>query len=243
VSRIDDLVFVGDHLRDLTVDVLPALREPGGPTLHVIANAMDLPRYQRPKPSPDARFTLGLVGVSAVAKDPRWALEVLRELRKHDERYRLAVVGDLPDREASGSAKQYVDQLNRELAELTEAGAVSLLGRSDDVPEVLTGIGVILSTSVRESFHCALVEGTVSGALPVVRDWPFFAGKENGARTIYPADWIVSTPEEAAQRILAHTSDAEAWRQDTAEVSKYALDTWDWSVISPQFDKLFLGRG
>ncbi|MFI0896882.1 glycosyltransferase [Streptomyces sp. NPDC020983] len=243
VSRIDDLVFVGDHLRDLTVDVLSALREPGGPKLHVIANAMDLPRYQRPKTSADARFTLGLVGVSAVAKDPRWALEVLRELRKHDERYRLVVVGDLPDREASGSAKQYVDQLNRELVELTETGAVSLLGRSDDVPSVLTDIGVILSTSVRESFHCALVEGTVSGALPVVRDWPFFAGKENGARTIYPADWIVATPEEAAGRILAHTTDADAWRQDTAEASKYALDTWDWSVISPQFDRLFLGRG
>ncbi|MFE7772840.1 glycosyltransferase [Streptomyces sp. NPDC057445] len=240
-SRIDDVVFVGDHLRDLATDILPDLREPGGPRLHVIANAMDLERYQRPKTSPDARFTLGLVGVSAVAKDPRWALDVLRELRRHDSRYRMVIVGDGLDRKASAAARRYDNLLREDLEELEAEGAVELYGRTEDVPGALTGIGVILSSSVRESFHCALVEGTVSGALPVVRDWPFFAGKENGARTLYPADWIVTTPTQAAERILEWTGSEDRWREATAGAAKLSLSTWDWSVVSAGFDKLLLG--
>ena len=80
LSRVDDLVFVSEPLRDFAMDVVPRLREPGAPRTPVLTNAVRLDRYRRPK-SPDARFTLGLVGLSAVAKDPRWAFEVLRELR------------------------------------------------------------------------------------------------------------------------------------------------------------------
>ncbi|MGW4029024.1 glycosyltransferase [Streptomyces sp. NPDC004838] len=239
-SRIDDLVFVGAHLRDLTVDSLPRLRAEGAPGLHVIANAMALEPYQREKESAEARFTLGLVGVSAVAKDPRWALEVLRELRAHDERYRLVVIGNGLDRKASAAARAYDDLLQKDLAELVPSGAVELVGRTEDVPGALTSVGVILSTSVRESFHCGLVEGAVSGALPVVRDWPFFAGRENSARTLFPDDWVVSSPKEAAERIRAHTASEDAWRTATAAAAKHSLSTWDWSVISEEFDRLIL---
>ena len=53
----------------------------------------------------------------------------------------------------------------------------------------------MLSSSVRESFHMGLVEAVASGALPVVRDWPFFPG---AARTLFPPDWVVDSPAEAA---------------------------------------------
>ncbi|MEW2065572.1 glycosyltransferase [Streptomyces sp. NPDC007346] len=241
LDRVDDLVFVGDHLRDLVADCLPRLREPGAPAPHVIANAMDLGRFRREKSGGDARFTLGLIGAGVVAKDPRWALEVLRLLREHDERYRLVVIGGGLDRKASAAARAYDDLLQRDLAGLEPTGAVRLLGRTEDVPAALTGVGVILSSSVRESFHCGLVEGAASGALPVVRDWPFFAGKEHGARTLFPADWVVGSPREAADRVLALTATEEKWREATADAAEHALTTWDWSVISPEFDRLLLG--
>ncbi|WP_326683852.1 hypothetical protein OHB31_10855 [Streptomyces microflavus] len=241
LDRVDDLVFVGDHLRDLVVDSLPRLREPGAPALHVIANAMDLERFQREKSGSETRFNVGLIGVGVVAKDPRWALDVLRLLREHDERYSLVVIGDGLDRKASAAARAYDDLLQRDLADLEPTGAVRLLGRTEDVPRALTEIGVILSSSVRESFHCGLVEGAASGALPVVRDWPFFAGKEHSARTLFPADWVVDTPREAADRILALTATEENWRKATADAAEHSLTTWDWSVISAQFDQLLLG--
>ncbi|MFI7551020.1 glycosyltransferase family protein [Verrucosispora sp. WMMD703] len=239
-SRVDDLVFVSEHLRDLALAAVPRLRGPQGPRTHVIANAMDLHRYVLPKPSAEARFMLGLVGLSAVAKDPRWALEVLRELRRRDDRYRLKLIGDELRTSLGPGVARYAEELAADLAELEPTGAVVRTGRTEDVPGALTDVGVILSTSVRESFHCGLVEGAASGAVPVVRDWPFFAGRAHGARTLFPSDWVVSTPAEAAQRILDVTASEETWREAGRAAASHVLGEWDWSVTHKDFDRLVL---
>ncbi|MFF1441068.1 hypothetical protein [Streptomyces sp. NPDC058295] len=241
-SRIDDLVFVGAHLRDLTVAVAPQLAPTGRqrvPRLHVIANAMDLTGQVRHK-SDDARFTLGVTGISSVAKDPRWAIEVLRILRAEDPRYRLLLIGEDVDAKLSAAARAYARLYRGDLAELEPSGAVRRLGQVDDVPAALTDVGVILSSSVRESFHCGFVEGAASGAVPVGRDWPFFAGKANGARTLFPADWVVASPEEAAERILKVTATPESWRSAGQAASAHAVAAWDWPVVREEFDRLLL---
>ena len=240
-SRIDDVVFVGAHLRDLTVSAVPALRRPDAPALHVIPNAMDLERFDLPKEA-GARFTLGLIGVSSVAKDPRWAVDVLKLLRAEDERYRLFLIGADIDRGFSAAAGDYAARYEEEAAALEAVGAVRRLGQIADVPGALTGVGVILSSSVRESFHCGFVEGTASGAVPVARDWPFFAGRPNGAHTLFPADWLVSTPREAANRILVVTATEEAWRTAAKEAADHARSTWGLPVVARAFDDLLLGE-
>ncbi|TQJ21540.1 glycosyltransferase involved in cell wall biosynthesis [Micromonospora sp. A202] len=238
-SRVDDVVFVSDHLRDLSTAVLPQLTDTGGPRLWVIDNAMDLQRYPRSKPA-DARFNLGMVGFSSVAKDPRWTIEVLRKLRERDERYRLTLIGSNFNDRTSKPAKDYGKLLKQDLAELEPLGAVRRYGQTDDVPAALQEVGVIVSSSVRESFHCGLVEGAASGAVPVVRDWPFFAGKPHGARTLFPADWVVESPAEAAERIFAATATEEQWRETGQAAAEHALKTWDWSVTQSGFDRLLL---
>lgn len=236
-SRVDDVVFVSEHLRDLAVAAIPGLSGPDAPRLHVIPIALHLAPFALPKPD-EARFTLALVGWSSPAKDPRWALEVLRELRRHDERYRLLLVGADFRADASRAAAGYGEQLAAELAGLEAAGAVERLGQRDDVPQVLRSAGVILSSSVRESFHAAVVEGAASGAVPVVRDWPFFAGSPSGPRALFPPDWVVSTPAEAAARIMSATADATAWRAHGEAAAEHALATWDWSVVRSRYDEL-----
>ena len=236
-SRIDDMIFVSDHVRDLGVAAIPRLAGPNAPALHVISNAMDLHRYVGPKPA-EARFTLGVVSYAKVVKDPRWAIEVLRELRRKDERYRLILVGPDFGAEAGALVEAYQEQLEQDLAELEPIGAITRTGATADVPAALTGIGVIISSSTRESFHCALVEGAASGAVPVVRDWPFFAAQSTGARTLFPSDWVVADPQEAASRILALTQDEQTWREAGAAAADHALSTWDWSVTSQHFDRL-----
>lgn len=230
---IDDLVFVSEHLRDLTVAAVPGLQGPGAPRLHVITNAMDLQRFVRPKPA-DARFTLGVVGASKLVKDPRWAIEVLRELRKHDERYRLHLIRAKFQDSGTGTAA-YAEALQADLDELVPTGAVVPLKHTDDVPAAVEPVGVVLSSSVRESFHMGLVEGVASGALPVVRDWPFFPG---AARRLFPADWVVDTPAEAAARILALTADEAAWRRETAEAAGWVIERWDWAVVARDFESV-----
>ncbi|MEV6494988.1 glycosyltransferase family 1 protein, partial [Actinoplanes sp. NPDC051633] len=181
LSRVDDLVFVSDHLRDYTTPILPHLTE----TTRVwsIPNAMDLQGYDRPKPA-SARYTLGLVGISAVAKDPRWAIEVLRLLRAEDDRYRLLLIGSDLNGKVSGAARQYQRAFLKDVKELGDA--VELAGHTEDVAAALTGVGTILSSSVRESFHVGLVEGAASHAVPVVRDWPFFPGGRLRGRADHP---------------------------------------------------------
>jgi hypothetical protein len=100
---------------------------------------------------------------------------------------------------------------------------------------------VIISSSVRESFHVALVEGAASGAVPVVRDWPFFARRAASARSLFPRDWVVATPEEAARRILESTTTEPDWLVAGKAASDHALATWDWTVTRHQFDRLLLG--
>ncbi|WP_086765201.1 glycosyltransferase [Streptomyces bobili] len=238
-SRVDDLVFVGAHLRDLTVAAVPQLSSDATPRLHVVANAMDLASHVRPK-ADDARFTLGLTGISSVAKDPRWAIQVLRILRTQDTRYRLFLLGEDVDARLSAASRAYARHYRRDVAELEPSGALRRLGQLDDVPAALTEVGVILSSSVRESFHCGFVEGAASGAVPVGRDWPFFAGKANGARTLFPADWVVGSAQEAADRILEVTSTAEGWRKAARAASAHALESWDWPVVRAEFDRLLL---
>jgi len=233
-SRVDDVIFVSDHLRDLVTAAVPGVTS-GGPQLHVIDNAMDLQRFAREKDA-DARFTLAVVGIKAVAKDPRWAVEVLRRLRTQDDRYRLILFGNDLNPATSEDARRYLDLLRDDLADLEQSGIVSRPGHVSDMPNALRDVGVVVSSSVRESFHCGLVEGAASGAVPVVRDWPFFAARKNGARALFPPEWVVDTPQEAADRILAATTSEEVWRKAGAEASVHALATWDWSVVKHQFD-------
>ncbi|MFE9461176.1 glycosyltransferase [Streptomyces californicus] len=239
-SRVDDLVFVAPHVQELATSLVPQLREPSAPRMHVLDNAMDLADFHRPK-SADARFTLGLVGISQVAKDPRWAVDVLKLVREKDDRYRLLLVGSEMNPKTSKATADYLTLLKRELKPLEESGAVVRLGPTDDVPAALTDIGVILSSSVREGCHVGLMEGAASGAVPVVRDWPFYAGKAHSARTLYPQGWVVESPEEAARRILDITATEETWSAACDEASEHAIGTWDWSVVQKHFDDLFLG--
>ncbi|MEU3506957.1 glycosyltransferase family 1 protein [Streptomyces longwoodensis] len=240
-SRVDDLVFVAPHVKDLTTSLVPMLRGEHAPRFHVLDNAMDLAGFDRPK-SPEARFNLGLVGISQVAKDPKWAIDVLQRVRKHDDRYRLLLVGGDMDRRTSKATRDYLREFEEILEPLEESGAVVRLGPTDDVPGKLVDIGTILSSSVREGCHVGLMEGAASGAVPVVRDWPFYAGKPNSARTLYPEDWVVGSPQEAAERILKTTATEEAWRAAGELATQHALTVWDWPVVQKHFEELFLGE-
>ncbi|GAA2519145.1 hypothetical protein GCM10010201_15280 [Pilimelia columellifera subsp. columellifera] len=238
LSRVDELVFVSEHLRDLAISVDPRLTAGSAPRLHVAPNAMSLTGFAGDKPA-DARFTVGVIGVSSVAKDPRWAVAVLAELRRIDPRYRLALVGGEISTKAGPVARRYREGLDADIDALG-ADAVDRREHTADVPGTLRGIGVILSSSVRESFHCALVEGAASGAVPVVRDWPFFAGRSTGARSLFPADWVVDDPRGAADRIAALTADERVWRAAGAAAQALAVATWNWPVVAPEFDRLLL---
>jgi glycosyltransferase involved in cell wall biosynthesis len=237
-SRVDDLVLVSDIVRDVMGEIAPALERPGAARTEVLTNAVELVGLDRPKPD-EARFVVGLIGWWQTAKDPLWTVEVVKLLREHDPRYRLLILGKPYLEAGSESTQAYARELEAELTLLGDA--VDRPGHTDDIPGALTGIGTIISSSVRESFHVGLVEGAASGAVPVVRDWPYFAGRRHSARTLFPEDWVVDTPREAADRILRLTADDETWRSAGREAAEIAVQRWDWAQVRPTYERLVLG--
>lgn len=205
-ANVDDLVFVSEHLRDFSHTVIPATSSVPS---HVIPIAVDAAAYRLPK-RPEASHTVGLIGWGAPAKDAPWAMKVLELLRLEAPEFRLLLVGSPP---VEGWA-EYAHKVERRGQDF--AGAVEWVPHTKNVATVLQRIGYVLSSSVREGCHVGLAEGAASRALPVVRDWPMFRDF-NGARTAFPSEWAVDSPEQAAERILAYLDDKE--REQAGEVA------------------------
>jgi glycosyltransferase involved in cell wall biosynthesis len=198
-DKVDDVVFPSDHLRRAAVAALGGRLD--GIRQHVVANPVDVERYVLPK-SDAARTTLGMVGWAQQVKDPLWTLDVLDVLRRHDPRWRLRLIGaDFAVGDPNPVEREAARAFHARLADPLVADGVDFVGFTSKLPEHLREIGWAISSSRREGFHIGLVEMAASGAVPVVRDWPVYAGI-GGATRLFPADWVTTTPAEAADRIL-----------------------------------------
>ncbi|UNX55731.1 glycosyltransferase [Georgenia sp. TF02-10] len=234
-SGVDDVIFVSPDFRDVVRRAAPAVDQA---RVSVVPNHADLTACRQDK-TPAAARTCALVGWDRLVKDPAWALDVLDRLRRADPRWRLLLIGSADPAEPWPEAREYYARLRARLAAL--GPAVEVRGFTDDVPGALRDVGVVLSTSRQESAHLALLQGAASGALPVVRDWPDLAGW-GGPAAQYPAEWVVATPAQAADRIRAagerpHESAAARAAQE------WVLAHRDWSTVRPAFDAVVLGTG
>ncbi|MFX0539015.1 glycosyltransferase [Ornithinimicrobium sp. Y1847] len=214
-SRVANLVLVGDPLRRLVEAQLG--ERLAHVQVHVVPNVLDESRIPTDK-TPDSRHRMVMIGWAQRVKDPLFALEVLAVLREQDERWRLRLVGPDFSPTAVISEQRYAEQFRRRLLAPDVRDAVEFTGRTREIGPHLRASGFVLSTSRRESFGLGLVEGAASGAVPVVRDWPMLASL-GGARALFPADWVVDSVTEAADRVLRHTGE-EAW----ASASQETLD-------------------
>jgi glycosyltransferase involved in cell wall biosynthesis len=234
-SRIDDLIFVSPHIRALVEACIPNLSE--GPRIHTIPNRNVFAQYQRPK-LPGSEWTLGMIGYDNLSKDPAWTLDVLEELRRVDPRWRLVLLGrDFPRTNITGAATAYRDRFEQRLADLGDA--VQRPGFTDDVPEALRQIGVIVSSSRREGTHEGLLQGVASGAYPIVRNWPYVA-RWGGPATLMPAEWVVEEPAEAAARLLTAAADPQKFDAEREAAADWITSRYDWSVVRPALDALML---
>jgi glycosyltransferase involved in cell wall biosynthesis len=197
-----------------------------------LLNAFILPKY------PGSEHTLALVGWNNVTKDPLWALDLLESLREHDDRWRLRLIGDpFPVSGLTAPAAAYRDALDARIDALGDA--VEQPGFTDDVPEALRHIGVILSSSRREGTHEGMLQGVASGAFPVVRNWPYVA-RWGGATTIVPDEWIVDTAQEGAAMLLKAAEDETTFAGHRRAMAEWTIARYDWSVVRPQLDALLL---
>lgn len=173
-SAVDALIVVSDHFRDLMVEqhgVDPA-------RVHVIPQYIDWHALRREK-LPQARFTLGLVGINPFGhKRFDRAIDFLAALRAADPRFRLAVRSVMPwqidwvwNREDE-TRRQFEAVFARIFADPALRDHVRFDPAGPDMEEWYRGIGTILSSSDSEGCHTSVMEAMASGATAVVHDWP-----------------------------------------------------------------------
>jgi len=116
-------------------------------------------------------------------------LQVLHALRRHDPRYSLHVAGGFTD-------LRTLRYLQRMIPALGLQGAVHFDGDVDDMPAWYADKGVLLSTTMYESFGLNIGEAMAVGAFPVVHDFP-------GADALWPAECLFASIEQAVALIRA----------------------------------------
>lgn len=240
-SRVATLVSVSPHQARALEQILRhsavgAVSTP--PPCHPVPNLVRLPEVADP-PARDTR-ALVLVGWGSRVKDPLWAVEVLAGLLARGGDWRLVLVGDGFRPGGLDTLRDYAAAFTERLRRPDVAGHVQRVPRTDDVAVEVARVGFVLSSSLRESFHQGLVEGVLGGAVPVVRNWPFFAGLD-GARGLYPEEWVVEGVAGAVERIhaLGEASDrAAAAEKARAEVVR----RFDPARVGAELARIVLGE-
>lgn len=216
-SNVDRFIFVGQRVANI------AARDFGVPSNRsvVLPNYVDVARLQEPKVE-EARWNLGLVGVVPQLKRLDLALDVLRELRRKDERFSLFIKGkraqDYPWMADRPDEMDYYQTQDRRIQDdPLLRGSVHFDPHGDDMPKWYAKIGTVLSVSDLESFHLTLADGAASGALPATLAWP-------GADQIYPVSWISPDISTLVERIFLLTASHKVWSETTKGAQSFVRE-------------------
>ncbi len=197
-ANVDEMLLISPSVRDALAAATPRLAQ--AHRVSTVRNPHDYTRFTTTK-EPGAERTLIQVGWATPVKDVLFTLDVLESLRQEDPGWRLILVGPRPAHSVARD-EAYACEAEARIADLGDA--VEVLGRRDDVPDLLRRAGFILSSSRHEGTHESVAEGAAAACVPVVRAWPDAERWAGGARSIYPETWIVADREAAARRILDH---------------------------------------
>ncbi len=218
-SRVSDVAFVSEHLRDFVVPLLGEKIMDCG--IHILPNAVDFKRFEGLK-TDDAHRRLGMVGWGQRVKDPLWAVEVLALLRKQDSRWKMRLIGnDFPVSSPRYTEAHYAERFRARITKDDVRDGLEFVGFTKQLPKHLCGIGFAISSSVRESFHIGAMEMVASGAVPVIRNWPTYR-EYRGAANIFGEKAVVETPEQAAERILQF-ADRQFWEEEVSGETREKL--------------------
>src|SRR5699024_6311283 len=224
VANVDAIVVASEFYR------ARALRMKDWPAdkVRVIGNSVSGPDLLREK-LPEARFHLGMAGYVPILKRPDRALDLLARLRAEDSRYTLHLRGHSPwnytwEWKKSAHQDSYRAFYRRIAEDPALRGGISIEPFGPDMGNWLRRIGWMLSTSTRETFHLAGVEGAASGAVPLV--W-----EREGPREVFSDRWNFRGTDEVAEFVLGTNVSAEHWAAEALRAVEHA-DKYDARTIT-----------
>lgn len=196
-GAIDDLILVSHDM--LRVLKLRAPQITQKTRTHVIWNGLNLDRF-KPIPSLDKK-KIAWAAKPFIRKNQPLFLQIMHSLVKRDPSYTLHVAGEQEEFVMMPYLKRTTEKLG-----LTRN--VFFHGWQRNMPAFLADKGVLLSTSVHESFGYNIAEAMAVGALPVVHDYP-------GAEEFWPDEIRFSSVDEAVEKIIS--GQTHQWTQYVQE--------------------------
>jgi glycosyltransferase involved in cell wall biosynthesis len=196
--KVDDLIVVSSDMAARVKRMAPDIN--WTTRLHVVSNGLDLDRFA---PLTDWNpYRIGWCGLMTMRKNPVLALQVLDGLRRTDPRYHLHV-------SSSGGDPLATESFFHLAGRLGLLDRIRIDGRlpQADMPAWHARNGVLLHTSLHESFGYAIAEAAAAGCDIALLDHP-------GAEEFWPAAMRFGTIDEAVRLIRA--AGPHRWRQHVA---------------------------
>ena len=200
-ARVSRLVTVGEDITEVLLANFPSIGD--AVPIRIIPNGIDMERF---KPGVPDRFRIGWVGHLEPKKNPMLLMQIAHRLMRRDPRFSVHVAGAFTDPRTARYLKQMQSALGL-------AGVVRFEGHVADMPAWYGDKGVLLSTSMYESFGMNIGEAMAVGAFPVVHGFP-------GADRLWPVDCLFASVDEAVALIQA----GRPGLYRTWVVDRYGLD-------------------
>jgi hypothetical protein len=208
-SRVHHLITVGEDITEVLRARCPAMA--ATVPIEIIPNGIDLRRFAAGTPD---RLRIAWVGHLEPKKNPMLLLQLAHRLRQTDGRYRISIAGEFTDLRTMRYLRHMVPALG--LGDMLQFdGAVS------DMPAWYADKGILLSTTMYESFGMNIGEAMAVGAFPVIHDFP-------GADRLWPSECLFGSIDEAVA--LIRLSQPGLYRDWVAE--HYALERQEAAVLA-----------
>lgn len=228
LAGVDGFIFVSNHIRKI-VDSQIKFSERNIPSI-VCPNIKNYENFKSAKVD-EAKYTLGMAGFSTKNKGLFRSLEILKALVKENEKWILRLAGH--DFKEGSSDWQYWLKCQQYIHDNGLEEHVVFDGYQD-MSTWLDNIGFILSMSDREGTHEALVEGVISGCIPIIKDWSMVR-QFGGVQSLYPflKDYIYENHldqqinEENLHQLYAHRMSLSAKMKDMHDQKKCYKQTKD----------------
>jgi glycosyltransferase involved in cell wall biosynthesis len=202
IEKIDRYIFIAPYRYEEFVEMHGLPRE----RAKLVFNTVHVDKFDLPK-HPEAKYSLGFVGIVPWRKRFDKALELFDKLWHKDHRHSLRVKGKLPEdfpwMKTNPNFREKLalyDELYRKIEQAPWKNNVFFDGHGNDMPQWYQKIGYLVSTSDFEGSHQAVAEGMASGATPLILPW-------GGAETVYPKDHVFSSIDAMADYVLTDSAD------------------------------------
>lgn len=203
----------------------------------VINNYINVNNYITEKED-NAKYNLAMIGILPKRKGFNHAIDILIQLRKKNQKYKLYIAGKRPEEFANSwnipEEREYYQRAYQKIKDNNLEDSVIFTGWVK-TSEFLKKIGYVLSLSdLVESFHIAPFEAMASNGIGMALKW-------EGIEYIYPKDNIYSSIEEIAEKIEDYNHNEEKKQEAIKKSRKFVIENYDLPVIWETIYQLLKG--